>query len=305
MSETGPVDNGGPPEATGGAGGEEQSSQGSEFVDLDGLDIPRELHPHMERYIREKVDPHLTRKQQELADLRKPYESFEGIDGLADVPAEDLTALLDFHGIVQDPERFAQWFTERAEASLEANPEGFEEWWKGIGEKLGYSFDGDSDTGDDDAEPAAGLTQEDLDARLEEKLAERDQQAQQKQQEQAQQDERVQAASQRIDTQLGDFRKELGQVSDEDWSGIVGDVLGLAMGKYSDEDAEQQVPKAIADYKRLVGRGEEQLIDKKLEKEHDAALNGGSTLAGERATSMEAAHDAARKRFATGVGRGT
>jgi hypothetical protein len=302
MSETGPVDNGGPPEATPETGGEQDGQQqGSGFVDLNDLDIPRELHPHMERYIREKVDPHLTRKQQELADLRKPYEAFEGIQGLADVPAEDLTALLDFHGIVQDPERFAQWFTERAEESLEANPEGFEEWWKGIGEKLGYSFDGD-DTGEEDEEPGTeGLTREEV----ERMLAEREQQAQQKADEERQNQETLAQAKERVDKQLGEFLTDLGpDMTDEDKQEALTYVMRLATS-YSDEDADEQVPKAIADYKRLVGRGEEQLIDKKLEKEHDPALNGGATLAGERATSMEAAHEAARKRFATGVGRGT
>jgi hypothetical protein len=234
--------------------------------------------------------------------LRKPFEHLQGIDGLSDMDPDDLRALLDFHGTASDPAQFSEWFTNVAKQSLQENPDGFEEWWKSIGLEMGYDFDGD-DTGEESDEAAtAGMTREDLEAFYAEKEKEREA----KETQAREQDQATQEAAQEIDRQMTEFKESLGQVSEDDWQEIANDVLGLAMGKYQDLPASESVPKAIADYKRLVGRGEEQLVQSKLDSEHEPALSGGATTTGEPGSvSMQAAHEAAKRRFRTGVGQGT
>jgi hypothetical protein len=173
MSEAGDTGAGAAENGNGAATG--GTSEGaSDFIDLNGLEIPPELHGHMRSYIKSKVDPAVTQKMQELASLRKPFEHLQGIDGLSDMDPDDLRALLDFHGTASDPAQFSEWFTNVAKQSLQENPDGFEEWWKSIGLEMGYDFDGD-DTGEESDEAAtAGMTREDLEAFYAEKEKERE-----------------------------------------------------------------------------------------------------------------------------------
>lgn len=262
---------GGAPEAAGAAPGVEPTQEsGSGFIDLNGLEIPPELHGHMGRYIKEKIDPVLTQKFQELAEQRKPYEAFSGIEGLSDVPAEELSELLAFRKTASDPEKFGEWYTGFADTQIEENPEGFEAWWKERGEKLGYTFDGDDEPTDPDLEP--GGDSEEVAALRAEMQAFKDEFGQKETQREEQQ--RVEARTGEINKQMVPFVESLGDMPDEEKTQAINDVYGLAL-KYGDEEPDQQIPKAIADWQRIKGIGEAGLIDKRLG-HPDPALNGGA-----------------------------
>jgi hypothetical protein len=189
---------------------------------------PEETRPDLEQVLKRR-DADITRKLQDAADLRKQFEPLAGIEGLSDVPADELTELLQFRELASDQEKFA-------------------DWWTQIGDELGFFADGEDGGEGDDVDPhTAQLLQrlEQLEQRLEpvtEHIT------------RSEQDRRVQAADEEIGRQLETLHEQHGEFDDDD-------VLALAYRYADDPDA---VTKGFEHYRRIKGGAQGELVDDKL-----------------------------------------
>src|SRR3954447_21953900 len=108
---------------SGGGGGGEGGSEGGGSEN--GLysealaNVPEELHPYVTEQFK-KWDLTVTPKLQEAAKLRDQYGPLSEIEGLSDVPPEELSSLLEFHrmvaGVDEDPTAFVEWLNNANEA---------------------------------------------------------------------------------------------------------------------------------------------------------------------------------------------
>lgn len=300
---------GGTAPAPGAAEGGEGQAEGQGGAPFEGqglydlAEVPQELHQFLIPELK-KIEGNVGRKLQEAADFRKQYEPLQGVEGLSDMDPELLQNLVEFGTqTVSDPEQFKAWYQSAAEQMAEDDPEGFEELWSSIGDKLGF-FQGDDDDPDDpDGDVPQGLTPEDVKAMIDEAV----QPFQQKETERERND-RVSARESQITEQLGklDFGEMPGESDQEKQEALAEahkDVMKLALA-YSDEDPDKQIELGFADYQRLIGRGESGLVSSKLD-QPGRALNGGRP--GSERPEITAANvkDFAKARFANGVGAGT
>jgi hypothetical protein len=299
MSEAGPT-GAAPGAAEGGTGqaaapsADGQPFEGQGLYDL--ADVPEELHQYLIPELK-KIEGNVGRKLQEAADLRKQVEPLQGVEGLSDIPAEDLGALVDFYGIAQDPERFNEWFTQTAMQSAQEDPEAFEEWWADIGTELGLLEDGEGEgEGEGGEEPDAVAELRDQLAELQSQVGEFKQSETQREH-----DQRVQAREQSIQEQLANL--DFGDLEGDELEEAQKDVIKLALA-YDDREPDEQIQLAFQDYQRLIGRGESGLIDSKLN-QPGGALNGGQATRETPEVTAENVKDFARERFRNGVGAGT
>lgn len=223
--------------------GAEQGQGAEGFQGLYDLSAaPEQLRPLLEQELK-KVDANVTRRFQEHADFRKKFEALEGIDGLTDVPGEELSQLLEFREIA-------------------GNPEQFESWWYQVGKELGF-FE------DDGQGPEAGAVGEEREGGGNPEVAQLVETVQQLSQrleefETRGQSEKAQAeARQEIDRQLGELRDQHGEF-DENL------VLRLARDYAEEPDAIQR---GYDDYLRITGQAQNELVEDKLNQ--PAAANGG------------------------------
>lgn len=218
----------------------EQGAGGQGSGDFQGLyDLsaaPEELRPLLEQELK-KVDANVTRRFQEHAEFRKRFEPLEGIDGLTDIPPDELTQLLQFRQVVGDEEQFANW-------------------WQAVGQELGFFDDGTppEDEGGVDQLVAAAVQQAiaPLAARLEEFET------------RGQSEKAQQAAEQEIESQLAELREQHGEFDEEF-------VRRLARDYVKEPDF---IRRGFEDYQRLIGQGQSQLVDDKLH-QPAPAVNGG------------------------------
>lgn len=230
----------------GGDGGGE-GGQGGEGLGLYDLSAaPEELRPHLEAELK-KIEGNATKRFQEHADYRKRWEPYEGIEGFADLPPEDVQRLVAFHKLASDPEQFEQWLRQVA-------PE--------FGVKLA---DVEPELEPGGGDPNAALQQM-LDA-FEQKLEQRfapiesfvstqDMTA------------REQAVSAEIDTAIDAVRGETEW--DEDTRNAV---LQLAHA-YETMPVEESIQKAFEDYQRIRGNGQSELVDGRLSQPAPGLRNG-------------------------------
>lgn len=247
--------------------GTEAAGQGTEGIQglYDLSEAPEHLRPLLEQELK-KVDANVTRRFQEHAEFRQKLGPLAEMDGLADVPTEELSQLLEFREIA-------------------ANPEAFESWWFEVGKDLGF-FE------DDGAGPEAGVegeqdgpenlaiaqlveTVQSLTQRLEEF-------------ESKGQTEKAQAeARQEIDRQLGELRDQHGEF-DESL------VLRLARDYAQEPDAIQR---GFEDMLKITGQAQNQLVSDKLDQPASATRGGLPDTTGSQPTTFKEAQAAALQRL--------
>lgn len=248
----------GQPEGDGGQSG----ISGSTPWDLNSA--PEELRPYLQSELK-KIEGGITQKFQEAAEYRRTMEPLSGlaeIEGLADVPAEEMSELLEFRQLIQDPEQF-------------------ESWWSAVGEEMGFLNDADG-AGEGSPEGEADQGPPEWAQTLMERLDSLEGTTRQ-----SEATQREQQALQQIDSQLDALREQHGDF-DEDA------VCQLAMS-YDDEDA---VEKGFADYQRLTGKAQSQLVDGASNQNGGTPVTGGSgDMSPEPVNGFDEAKKLARQRF--------
>lgn len=224
---------------------------------------PEELRPYLQSELK-KIEGGITKKFQEASEYRKqmePFAALSEVEGLTDIPAEDLSELVAFRQLIQDPEQF-------------------ESWWSAVGEEMGFLNDGDGD----DSESVDGAGGDEPPAWAQELMQRLDSLEGTTQQSEMQQ--REAAALQHIDSELKSLAQKHGEF-DEDA------VCQLAMA-YDDEDAIQ---KGFADYQRLTGKAQSELVESKSAPGSAPVTGGGADTSPEPVGGFADAKRLARERM--------
>lgn len=200
-------------------------------------------------------------KFQEAAEYRKQWEPYEALN-LPQIPQEELTELLQFREIAQDPQRFAEWHRQ-------------------IGDLLAEGEEPEGEPGvETDPEASNNLPPE-----VQQKLQQFEEWMQHQEAERA-----VQETASRIRGQLDGIRKENPDLTDEDEEMI----CTLAL-KYEDQDAVQ---KGFADFQKFASRFERGVFEQKSGGPEPAVSGGSNATATKPVTSFEEAAAMARERLA-------
>lgn len=235
----------------GGAGGEAQDGGSlDELYDLSS--VPEELRSVVEPIIRQ-VQGNVTKRFQEHADLRKQWEPLSQVEGLTDVPAEELSELLGFREIAADPEQFDEWLAGIALAIHKETPERFEAIFERLGTESGlFGDEGDGEGEGDGESDVLDQMRQLLDERLgpvEEKLNGQDAEG------------RVEAAKQKLTTDLEQIGAKHKETYGDDAEVDEDTVKQLAFAYGGADDA---IEKAYGDWLRVTGKAEGDLVDEKL-----------------------------------------
>jgi hypothetical protein len=275
------------PEAQPPTGGQGDPGQGGD-TPAEGLglydlsDAPEELRPYLEQELK-KIEGNVTKRFQEHADFREQLGPLADIDGLSEVPADELSELIEFRQIASDPEQFEAWWN-----TIGENMKFFADDEEGEGGEPGDEF-GDFEEG---GEPEyVGEMREKI-AELEARLGE----TSERQEEQSQQ-QRVDAAIAKIQTDLEALPH--GETDPEKVEAINAAVVKLAHAYPDDDDA---IAKAFADWQQISGTAQGDLVDRKLG-QPQAALSGGTPDASQPKLSFLDGDDpktAAKARLAAG-----
>lgn len=255
----------------GAAAQQDQGLQGAMPWNLD--DHPEELRPYLAAELK-KIEGGVTQRFQEAAEFRRqmePLSPLAEIEGLDQVPAEDLAGLVQFHQMAQDPEQF-------------------EDWWEQVGNELGF-FDG-SEGGGEGAEGGEGGEEPPAWAKG---LIDRLDQLEGGLQERTQTDAERDALAE-IDAEMAQVRTDNSDLPWDDEEAAVEDrILQLAMS-YGDDP--QAISKGLADYRAITGAGQAQLVDA-AERGPAPALTGGSgDTAPDEVKGFDDAKAIAKQRFA-------
>jgi hypothetical protein len=244
-------------------------------------DTPAELRPILESYIREKVDPQVTRKFQEAAELRDKFGPLSEIQGLDQMEPDTLSQLVAFAQM--DEEQFNAWYGDTAKKLAESDPDGFESMWNQIGQDLGYFEDDDPDTGGQDDPKIQELqnTVNQLSQQLTGFLG------------QQERTDAQQAADQALDAELGELQQanNEGNKFDEEFEQ---DLYRMAAA-FANED--QPLHKAFERLQRLSGQAQTQLVTSKLNQPPAANGNGRSSTEPEQFHTVADAREAAVARL--------
>lgn len=226
---------------------------------------PEHLRPLLEQELK-KVDANVTRRFQEHADFKSKFEPLEGIEGLTDVPGEELSQLLEFREIASDPEQF-------------------EGWWFQVGKELGFFEDDGSgpEAGPEGAAEPGGNpeiaqlmeTVQTLSRRLEEFESKGETEKAQS------------AARQQIDKELGELRDQHGEF-DESL------VLRLARDYAEEPDA---IKRGFEDMLKITGQAQSSLVTEKLDQPTPATRGGLPDTSGQAPKTFQEAQTAALQRL--------
>lgn len=237
---------------------------------LDGLydlsSAPDELRPHLESELK-KIQGNIGRKLEEHASYRKQWEPFESIDGLHDVPGEELTELLQFR------------------EALTSDPASLEDWWTQFGQQMDWL------DGDDAGEPEGGGQDDPTKAIVEQVLdALRGEIEPLKQHISSQEQEKATAAeSQRITEQLAELKEQHGDF-DQDA------VLELA-AHYLQQGDEDAISRGFERYQQITGKAQGDLLERKEQQPGPGLSGGRPDTSPERITSFKDAGAAALARL--------
>lgn len=253
----------------GAAAQQDQGLQGGMPWDLN--DVPEELRGYVADQLK-RIEGGVTQRFQEAAEFRRQMEPFSPlaeIEGLSEVPPEDLAGLVEFHQMAQDPEAF-------------------EQWWEQIGNELGL-FDGDEGgaegaEGNGDQPPAwaQGLVER-LDA-LEGGLNERTQ------------TDAERDALAEIESEMAQVRKDNADLPwDNEEAAVEDRILQLAMSYGDDPEA---ITKGLADYRAITGAGQAALVEAAEHGPQPALAGGNGNTAPEEVKGFDDAKAAAKQRFA-------
>lgn len=270
---------GGAPAAAGGGEGEGQGGTDLGLYDLS--EVPEHLRPHVEPHLK-KWEGNVTQKFQEAAEFRKQFEPLAAVEGLTDVPPERIAELIEFE---------RDYITPIAQGDHSK----FEEWWRAMGEHLGF-LEEEEAGGEGDGEETTPEV-----AELRGHIAELTQKLEQIEGRDAEREtsERQRAVQAEIRSQLDALHGHEDFPTREDGSPDDDVVLRLAFAYGGEPDA---VDKAFKDYLRIAGKAQGELVKEKLD-QPAAALQGGSpnTSPPEIRTFREA-REAAKARAGAPVG---
>jgi hypothetical protein len=260
-----------PAPAAGGEGGE--GGDAPEGGDLGGLvdlsAVPEELRGYASE-IAKQIQGNVTRRFQEHADFRRTWEPFSQIEGLTDVPADELQELLAFRNLVNDPGQFDNWFVQVGQALLEQEPDRFEQLFQRLGTETGMLEDDGEGGGDGESGGGDLVSQvsELLDQKLEERLGPIEQRFTS-----AEEQQRIDAAGQHIASELtrvgAQHQEQHGEELDDDAQDAIKQ-LAVAYG-----GAEDSIERGYQDYLRLTGKAQGELVDDKLGQPRPS-VSGGS-----------------------------
>lgn len=248
----------------GGQGDTGQGDTGGAGGLYDLSSAPEELRPFIQDELK-KIEANTTRKFQEHADYRKGWEPFEQL-GLNQRDPEEIQNLLAF-------------------ADMAANPEQFKEWWTAVGEEMGLFPEQENGTGDldddDDGDLADRVAQIVLE-QMDERLQPFEQTITQQQQE-----ARVAAEEAKIDQELAALEEQHGEFDRQV-------VCQLALAY---EGEPNQIEMAFADYQRINGVAENQIVNGRLNKPKGAVGGGQAPQEPNEVKTFSEASAAARERF--------
>lgn len=220
-----------------GEGGEPASGEGGQGGLGDLYDLsqaPEELRPYLEQEL-QKIVGNVGRRFEEAADFRKQWEPFDKVEGLRDVPVEELQELVEFREVFSDEEKF-------------------EDWWTQVGEKLGF-FEGaeGEEEGEESPEGETPAWAQTLMERLDalEGTVKPISESVSQQEARARQD----AAQAAIDTTLDALEGEHGEFDRNA-------VATLAI-PFSDDPIEEAIKKGFAQYQQIAGKAQGELADSK------------------------------------------
>lgn len=259
---------------TGAQGAEQQQhSQSAEYADnpngkyLQAANVPAELAPLVMEALKHK-DADVTRGFQEHKQFREQWEPYSKIDGLNNVPPEDLAQLVEWSRTMENPEAFQAWHQGVAE-QLGLSPQLDEDSWVSMGEQNGWFEGGDPESqnggepGQFDPNQVQQMIQQALQQELEPVKKWQGQQEQQ-------------AAAAQTYSQWEGQLKGLAEQNHLKFDDIKDDVANLASGLLAQgEDPAGVMPKAFEHYMRMTGKAQGDLMEDKLG-QPGGALNGGS-----------------------------
>jgi hypothetical protein len=248
--------------AENGAGGGGEETQGNGLWDLST--VPEELRPHVEPFLKD-FDRNANKKIQEQAEQLKRYQPFQEIEGLTDVPPDEMQALLELREIFSDEDTLHEWVQHISqELGIGGADLADEDSWRQAGIENGWL--------DDDGEGGGGgeeYTMEDIIAAVKEAIApdiEPIRQAQEQQMTQAQ----IQEIERELQQQMSAIEEQHGALSEAQKE----DIISLAQNYVNEDDP---IAKGFEHYQRIRGGGQSDLVDDKLSVTNGTALNGGAT----------------------------
>lgn len=254
-----PVMAGGAADAAPADGGTETSDDGggNGLYDQFMSETPDDLKPYVTDAFK-KWDSQVTPKLQEAAQIRDRFGPLSEIEGLSDVPAEELSELLEFRSILSDPEQLKEWIGQVSNVlGMEGQGELSEEDWLALGEQNGW-FEG-SEPQESSPEDIARQVIEMLQPQLEPMQKALG----------AQEQERTTAAT------VSQFQERLGTLLadlDDDQRQEATDVITDLAWRYLDDD--DPIGKAFERYQQIRGSAQGSLVDRKLD-QPEGSLNGG------------------------------
>lgn len=224
-------------------------------------------------HLREAVSPilkdiegNVTKKLMEAADFRKTWEPYSEL-GITDVDPEELSELLAFRELAQDPDQFRQWYDQ-------------------VGSELGFSNQEqgqeDLDLGDDFGMVSKSDVEQMVQERLQEALAPFQQQIQEQQFEKA------------VQTELETIEKELDGLQEEHGDFDREKVLRLAAAYGDEKDAIQR---GYQDYMDIVSGAQKNLVSDKLGQPSTPENGGVPNTAPQPVTDFNKARQMAKERI--------
>lgn len=251
---------GGAPDEGGDAGADgDGGADGAKADGLHGLydlsSTPEELRPYAEELLGQ-VSRNVDEKFREHADYRKGWAPFEEL-GLRDMDPEFASNLIRFgNEILSDPEALKAWMQAVSE-EIGFAPQMDQESWIAFGEQNGFFDDGGEGTESSQPDVLAQLTQ-----LLDERLGPMESVLQQQRQ-----DAEIETIKQQVEQQLDALASEHG---DFDRAAVV----RLAQS-FANAESEDPIADAFAEYQRLTGTAQSDLLDSKTDAPGQA-LQGGA-----------------------------
>jgi hypothetical protein len=274
------------------AGGEGGGGNAQEGGSLEGLydlsSVPEELRGYVEN-VAKQIQGNVTRSFQDHADFRKTWEPFSQVDGLTEVPPEELTELVQFREIASDPAKFDDWLVQVASAMAEADPGRFEAVFGRLGQETGLlDPDDDGESGEDGGAFDQEAMREMFTELLDERLGPIEQHVNTSSQE-----ARVQAAQAHIASEIEAVQQlhkdQFGEDEELDEDAIA-HIKALA---FAHDGAEDAIRKAYAQHLKVTGQAQGELIDEKLGQPRPGVNGGRADTAPETFSAQDPALKAA------------
>jgi hypothetical protein len=228
---------------------------------LQSVNVPEELHPLFYEAFAAK-DADVTKGFQEHKQFRDQWEPYSKIDGLDQIPAEEMQNLVGFwNNVVQNDDAF-KGFIEQASQELGITPGMDEDAWLKAGQENGW-FDGE-----DGEEPEDPSSQPMTRAEFED--WQRQQQGQQEQKQAAEQ------YQQQVESQYQDLAGQHLKNVDKETAEKIQRQVYLTAHSLLEQDPNHQDPitAAFGEVMSLRGQSLGDAVEQKLQSSHGQSLDG-------------------------------